>query len=80
MLLVLSTQHVFQPLAIEGQEVNLWETTWTKLGPVLPKLKLELFPNSPRASVSLLTSQEIALQKQETTETLNEKNEAVDVK
>jgi hypothetical protein len=52
MLLVLSTQHIFQPESIEGQEVNLWDSTWTKLNPILPKLQLELFPKSPRPSVT----------------------------
>lgn len=55
MLLVMSTQGVFQPLPVptEGEPIsssnnhNLWDATWKHLGVFLPKLKDELFPPQP---------------------------------
>jgi hypothetical protein len=46
LLLVLSTQQVFQSNDIDGKEINLWTITWTKLTPILPLLKQDLFPET----------------------------------
>ena len=48
MLLVVSTQGMFQPsaeAAASGAQHNeLWDATWEVLGPVMPELREELFP------------------------------------
>lgn len=47
MLLVMSTQGMFQPNDGPGPAGHLWEVTWTFLSPFLPNLKEELFPPVP---------------------------------
>ncbi|KAJ3050852.1 hypothetical protein HK102_012190, partial [Quaeritorhiza haematococci] len=59
MLLVMSTQGVFQPANEDpttkphDKEItshNLWDLTWLHLEPVLPGLKDDLFPPPPPPS------------------------------
>ncbi|KAI9005729.1 hypothetical protein DFJ74DRAFT_691912 [Hyaloraphidium curvatum] len=50
MLLVMSTQGMFQPRSenVDNDPAgNLWDVTWTFLSPFLPNLKDELFPPGP---------------------------------
>ncbi|KAJ3033358.1 GDP/GTP exchange factor for ARF [Rhizophlyctis rosea] len=47
MLLVMTTQGVFQPGDQTSGGVNLWNVTWQQIDPFLPTLKEELFPPVP---------------------------------
>ncbi|CAG8710752.1 31054_t:CDS:2, partial [Racocetra persica] len=51
MLLVMSTSGVFNPPGTTkssgGKTIELWDITWTKIDKFLPKLKDELFPETP---------------------------------
>ncbi|KAJ3030174.1 G-box binding factor, partial [Rhizophlyctis rosea] len=44
MLLVMTTQGVFQATETAPGSVNLWNVTWNKIAEFLPGLKEELFP------------------------------------
>ena len=62
MLLVMSTQGMFQPKQDgegAGPSGSLWDITWTFLSPFLPNLKEELFPE--RGSVEILSPAAAAL-------------------
>ncbi len=64
MLLVMSTQGMFQPRQEDqGQDQagNLWDVTWTFLEPFLPNLKEELFPPVPAEEVVKAVQEPVAV-------------------
>ena len=60
MLLVMTTQGVFQPTETMTGSVNLWNVTWSKIDEFLPGLKDDLFPAGAAEAETLADKQPTA--------------------